>query len=346
MQTDKNYVLSRLSLFACLLLCCCVDSKAQHDSLVLKSGDIIVGEIKSMDRGVVVVETDYSKSDFSIEWSGIKEIYSKTFFILNLTGGRKINGTIQSTPGTEKVTVTTADGQKTEVNLEDIVFLKGVKEDFWSRLSASVDAGFSLSKANNLQQITINSNIGYTANKSMLDFYYTMVNSTQDNVDPTKRIDAGINYKYGLQKDWFLATSLNFLSNTEQALKLRTMGKGGAGNYLVHTNRSYWALSGGFSYNNESFTNDTASRNSVEAYGGTELNLFDIGDLSLFNSLFVYAGLTESGRLRSDFKIDIRYNLPRNFYIKLGLTLNYDNRPAVDGKESDYVLFFNIGWKL
>jgi hypothetical protein len=346
MHIDKNRFFLRLSFFICLLLACFVDIEAQHDSLVLKNGDVIVGEIKSMDKGVVVVETDYSKSDFTIEWSGVKEIYSPVVFMLNLTGGRKMNGTVQSTPATEKVNITTADGQKLEVKIDDIIFLKGVKADFWSRLSASVDAGFSLSKANNLQQITINSAIGYTANKSMLDFYFTMVNSTQDNIDPTKRTDAGINYKYELQKDWFLATSLSFLSNTEQALKLRTMAKGGAGNYIIHTNRSYWALSGGFSYNNESFTNGTESRNSVEAYGGTELNLFDIGDLSLFNSVFVYPSLTESGRLRADFKIDTKYDLPHDFYIKLGLTLNYDNRPAVDGKESDYVVFFNIGWEL
>src|SRR4051794_5975626 len=107
MQTDKNSLRLQLSLFTCLLLCCFVDIKAQNDSLVLKNGDIIVGEIKSMDRGVVIVETEYSKTDFSIEWSGVKEVYSKLFFMLNLTGGRKMNGTIQSTPGTTKVTVTT-----------------------------------------------------------------------------------------------------------------------------------------------------------------------------------------------------------------------------------------------
>ncbi len=28
---------------------------AQHDSLVLKNGDVIVGEIKSVDKGVVTI---------------------------------------------------------------------------------------------------------------------------------------------------------------------------------------------------------------------------------------------------------------------------------------------------
>ena len=55
---------------------------AQHDSLVLKNGNVIVGEIKSLDKGVLTIETDYSKSDFTIEWSGIREIFSTSLFLL------------------------------------------------------------------------------------------------------------------------------------------------------------------------------------------------------------------------------------------------------------------------
>jgi hypothetical protein len=57
---------------------------------------------------------------------------------------------------------------------------------------------------------------------------------------------------------------MNFLSNTEQALNLRTTGKLGAGKYIVHTNKQYWGLGAGLSLNNESFTNGTASRSSLK----------------------------------------------------------------------------------
>jgi hypothetical protein len=52
--------------------------------LILKNGNIIVGEFKDMDKGVLTIETDYSDSDFKIEWEGIKEIYSKTKFLITL----------------------------------------------------------------------------------------------------------------------------------------------------------------------------------------------------------------------------------------------------------------------
>jgi len=345
-RINKVFMKCSLLLLVFLSLTCFIQAKAQKDSLVLKNGNVIVGEVKSMDKGVVTIKTDYSKSNFTIKWSGIKEFYSKSVFMVNLSDGRKMNGFIQSTNAQGKVTITGINDQKIETSMNDIVFLKGIKTDFWSRVNASIDAGVSLSKANNLHQITVNSSFGYTADKWLLDFYYTMVTSSQDSVETTKRIDAGTNYKYSLKKDWFLALSASFLSNTEQALKLRSIGKAGAGNYLVHTNVSYWAISGGVSFNNESFTNGTESRNSVEAYAGSELNLFDIGDFSLFNSLYVYPSLTESGRWRADFKIDTKYDLPLDFYIKAGLTLNYDNKPAVSGNETDYVVFFTLGWQL
>jgi len=339
MRFNKNLLIS-----FCLLLG--IVAQAQKDSLILKNGDVIVGEIKSMDKGVLTIETDYSKKDFTVEWSGIKEIFSKSHFLVTLKNGQRINGTVESAEAGKKIIINGDDGSKTETTLEEMVYLKGLKSDFWSRAHASIDLGLSFTKANNLKQFNARSNLGYMADKWQLDLFYDDTRSSQDSVAETKRTEGGITGKYFLQKDWYLAASLNFLSNTEQALNLRTTGKLGVGKYLVHTNKQYWGLGAGLSLNNESFTNGTASRSSLEGYFGSELNLFDIGDLSLLSSIWAYPSFTESGRWRTDFNFDAKYDLPLDFYIKLGFTLNYDNRPAVKGKETDYVLVFSIGWEL
>jgi hypothetical protein len=84
---------------------------AQTDSLILKNGNTIVGEIKVMDKGVLTIETGYSKSDFTIEWSGIKEIYSNTIFLITLTDGRRIDGSVKSTADGQKVNILSKEGQ-------------------------------------------------------------------------------------------------------------------------------------------------------------------------------------------------------------------------------------------
>lgn len=319
---------------------------AQHDSLILKNGDVVVGELKSLDKGVVTIETDYSKSDFTIEWSGIKEIYSKTRFLITLKNGDRINGVFHSVDGGNKINIIDEQGKQVETTLDDIVYLKGLKGDFWSRTHASIDMGFSITKANNLKQYSMRSSVGYLADKWLAEVHYDDTRSSQDSVAETKRTESGASFTYFLPRDWYAVASISTLSNTEQALKLRFTSKAGVGKYIVHTNRSYFGVGAGLSLNNESFTNGTPKRTSLEGYIGTEVNLFDIGDFSLLSNLYVYPSFTESGRWRTDFKLDTKYDLPLDFYIKFGITLNYDNQPAVTGKETDYVYVFSVGWEL
>jgi hypothetical protein len=169
--------------------------------------------------------------------------------------------------------------------------------------------------------------------------------SNQDEVDAIRRSDGGITYNYFLPRDYYIPASLTFLSNTEQKIDLRTLGMLGIGNYIVHSNKSYWGIAGGVSYNNEQYTDD-AKRVSWEGYLGTELNLYDIGDLSLLTKIVAYPSFTESGRWRIDYNFDTKYELPLDFYVTFGFSLNYDNRPVEGATETDYVVHTGIGWKL
>jgi small nuclear ribonucleoprotein (snRNP)-like protein len=322
---------------------CCI---AQHDSLILKNGNTIVGEIKTLDNGVITIKTGYSKSDFAIKWPGVKEFYSRRYFLVTLKDGRRINGLIQSVDAARNVTIKDEYGRIIETLLDNVIFLKRLKSVFWSRVKASIDIGLSITRANNLRQLTVNSSLGFLADKWDADGYYNIIRAARDSVNATKRTDAGLSFKDYLPKNWFLSTSLNFLSNTEQALKLRTLGKLGGGKFFIHNNKTYWGAGAGLSFNNESYTNNNETKNSLEGFLGSELNMFDTGDLNLFSSLYVYPSFTESGRWRSDFRVDCKYDLPHDIYIKLGLTFNYDNRPAVAGKETDFLLGFTVGWKL
>jgi len=75
-----------------------IQVSAQTDSLILSNGDVIVGEIKSMDKGIIVIETDYSDSDFKIEWDKVTEIYSPRTALVTLSDGTRINEPINTNP--------------------------------------------------------------------------------------------------------------------------------------------------------------------------------------------------------------------------------------------------------
>lgn len=315
------------------------------DSIIFNNGNYIVGEVKTMDRNVLSVETDYSDDDFTIEWDGIKEIYTKTFFLITLSNGSRYNGNINSS-GSGKFAISTDDGQTIEVNPDEIVIMDDIDQDFWSQVYASVDFGWDITKANNFRQYSMRSNLGYIAKRWQLDADYSLLKTQQDDVEDIHRTDGSLTYKYFLPYDWYPLVAVSLLSNSEQQLDLRTTAKLGMGKYMLHTNQFYWGFSAGANYNNEKYSGDaTTDRTSWEGFLGTELNLFNIGDLSLLTQLTAYPSFTESGRWRSDFKFNMKYDLPLDFYVKLGYTLNYDNNPAEGSSKSDYVFHTGFGWE-
>lgn len=327
---------------------------AQKDSLLLNNGNTIVGEIKGMTKGVLQIETPYSDADFTIEIEGIKEIYSSDLFMFSTEGGKRVTGSFSSDES-GNIIIKTPEGQSLVVPLDSIVFIQSLDQGFLSRLYANIDVGYSLAKANNQQQLTGNLRLGYLSDFWSIDMYYNTLYSTQDQVDLIQRNDAGLQYRYFLPRNWFVLADITFLSNTEQNLDLRTTGKVGAGNFVIRSNQAYWAFSGGVAFNGENFNlvstvnmeDSIFTQQSYEGFIGTELNLYDIGDLNLLTNITAYPSFTESGRWRSDFRFDAKYDdfLIEDFYIRAGFTVNYDNQPAQPGREVDYVFTTGFGWE-
>lgn len=325
-----------------ILILFSISGNAQ-DSLILENANIIAGEIKSMDRGILTIETDYSDVDMKIKWSGVSQIFTTTNFLVTLTDGSRVGGVVNSIADNQVVITSGSDSTKSQ--LSDIVLLKLVNEGFRDQISASVSVGYSVTRAQNLRQFSTRSNIGYVAKKWSGDVSYNGINSTQDEVEDIQRKDGGLTFNYFLPNDWFIPISSTFLSNTEQKIDLRLLGKLGIGKYVIHENRLYWAFSTGANFNLENFSDETSNRRSWEGFLGTELNLFDMGDLTLLIKAVGYPSITERGRIRADFNFDTKYDLPLDFFVQLGVTVNYDNKPVEGAPETDYVFQTTFGWK-
>ena len=327
-----------------LLILAPIVVEAQTDTLIFNNGEIVVGEVQQLSRGVITVETAYSDSDFKIEWDKVKVLRSTQEFMLRLSDGRRISSVITIGEGGK---ISISDGIfPLEIDLMDIVELRPVKETFADRFSASVDVGFNLTKANNLMQFNSRLNLGYLTKRWELTGSFSNVFSRQDSIVDTRRTDGDIGYTYFFAKKWFVGISNIFLQNDEQKLALRSTTKLGIGNYLIINNALYLSVFTGAAFNSETFTEDTSpARQTGEAFLGLEYNMFDAGDLSIKTNFITYHNLTDQGRVRADFKFDIKYDLPLDFYIKAGTTVNYDNRPIAGASELDYVLQTGVGWE-
>jgi len=318
--------------------------EAQNDTIRLKDNTSLTGEIKSLSTGILIMETAFSDKDFKIEFNKVEEIIISRKCIISLTNSRRYFSNIKSeTPGT--FTLFFEDGTSTQFKMDEMTGLIEVNEKFWKRLKFGLDLGYNFTKANNNAQFTISSNFNFVGEKWLLKGYINVLNSSQDSVKNVKRTDAMIEAIRPLQNKWYMLSDVSFLSNTEQALKGRVSPSLGLGRFIKSTNKLYFGLSLGATYNIENYEDATLNKTSSEAFLSSSFNMYDFKDFDLKTGIKFYAGLSEKGRIRSDYDITIKYDLPWDFYIKTEFTLNYDNQPAVSGTELDYIFTSGFGYK-
>ena len=317
---------------------------AQNDSILLSNGNNIVGEIKSMERNFLVIETEYSKSDFQIEWDKIHEVYSQTSFLISHCDGRRFNGTITSI-STDSILLKSEDDISILCEKNNIVYIRKVEKSFSQRLYASIDVGFSLTKANNLRQASSRTNIGYRADKWHTDVKINSIFSNQKETSAIRRTEGSINERWVFTHNWYASGALSTLSNTEQNLDLRLNALAALGHFIVRTNYLYWGIEIGINRNTERYSTEVNDMFSWEGYLGSDANLFNTGDLSMISQIRAYPGMTNGGRWRVDMNLDLKYDLPHNLYVKIGGSLNFDNYLTENSEKYDYVLQSGLGWE-
>lgn len=320
---------------------------AHADVIITMSGDKITGEIKKMEHGVISIDPDYGNNIFELEWDQIERIESQEMFVIETSSGARMSGKIRvDSASPRNFVIQTESGTTASVKRSQIVRLQPLQPDFWSRLSGGVDVGGSVTKAAGSRQLNVGSRLTYLARRWQLansfDWNYTALSERR-----TNRGELDSEYLHLVGQQWFAGLSANFLKSDELELKLRSTLSPGAGRYLTRTNDRYWSVSGGLQWIREQYQDPLQlSQHSGEAWASTELNLFDFDDLALMFRLKASPSFTERDRVRVDFRSDLKYDLPKDFYFRIGLSDNFDSRPRGDSPRNDYVFSFGFGWKL
>ncbi len=317
----------------------------QKDTLTLSNNDVLVGSIEKMDRSILTFSTSYDDSDFKIKWGEVKKIKSQRQFIISVTDGERFTTDINSVSGKEKTVVLNVIEDTREYALTDIVFIEPIGKSFFSRLTVDVDLGINITKANDFKQLTSNLVATYLAYKWRGKGLYKTVLSRQNGAADINRMDAELGGEYYLPHDWFIQAKAIYLSNDEQLLKLRSTYQAGAGYYFIRSNTMFFSANAGLAYSTENFTDDTVDRKSTEGYVALGFTKYAIGDLSVGTNAAIYPSFSQSGRYRVDFNFDMKYDLPLDFYIRLGLSYNYDSQPVENAADSDYVFNTSFGWE-
>jgi putative salt-induced outer membrane protein YdiY len=331
-----------VSLWTVLITCGAPVVAAAQDVLTSTTGDRLVGEIQSLERDVLTFSTPYSDSDFKIEWSDVASLESARQFLVETFSGQRLSGTLKADLA-QKATVLVGS---TSVPLAEISIIQPFERSLWSRFDTSLDFGYSMVQANLAKQLNLGSTLGYRDEKNVDSLFATVFFSSQDNAPDTQRWELGNDYRYLLGQRWYVNTTQDFVSSDEQGLTLRTTIGGGGGRYLLRSSSQYLALGGGLAWTKEDYQDPAVeTQDSAEAYIGTEFMTEKMKFADLLTRLTYYPSLTIDDRYRINYKFDLDFNLPGDWYFRIGFFENYDSQPPSDLSKNDWGWSNAFGFK-
>ena len=313
-----------------------------QDIVITTSGDRLVGEIQNVGKDVLTLSTDYSDVDFKITWNKIASIESTRQFLVETFDGKRVSGPLKPDPE-KKPVVQVAD---TRVELPQVSAMEPFERAFWSRFDAGLDFGYSMTRTNSAKQLSLGTNLSYRDEHHVDVLFANVFRSSQENAPETQRWDLGNDFRRFLGTRWYVNTTQDFLNSEEQGLDLRTTIGGGGGRYLLRSASQYLALGGGLAWTNENFTESALpSENSAEVYLGTEFMTEKLKITDLITRLTYYPSLSNSGQYRLTYRFDLDFNLPGDWYFRVGLFDNYDSDPPEGFSKNDYGWSNAFGFK-
>jgi len=323
------------------------------DTVVLKSGDTLRGEIKKVEKEVLHFDTDYADEVFKIKWEKVARLESDHTFLMEVYSGRRYTGVIQTDeePKEAAPMMVTANTGDQEVPYEDLSQLQAVETSFWSRFDADLDGGLTVTKANASRQFNLGAGLEYFSEKNLLSERFDILVNTQGNEEAeirTDRWESKTQYRRLVGEKWYAITNLDLLRSSEQELDLRTTVQGGAGRFLLNSSTEHLSLAGGGAWTSERYEDpETPLTNSAEAWTGVEYytERLRIADFSF--TYVVLPSLTRRGRVRMNFNTELKFNLPGEWDFKFRLYNNFDSDPVVEGvPRNDSGLVTSFGWEL
>lgn len=317
------------------------------DVVILKNGDHITGEVKTLEYNQLKLSTDHMGTIY-IEWDKIAAIKSSQYLLLERTDGRRYFGQLVLGEADSQLRLKRSADEPAElVDMATIVHAQPIEGgNVFDRLDGYVSAGLDIAKANDRSSVDFAA--GLSSRTKIREWTLDgSANLTDDSSGETsERYQLRFDYRQFLWDRNFYVGFAGLDRNTELDLNLRTMGGGGLGRHLVRTNESEWVVAAGLAYTHENYTGGE-TLDSLEGVLTTSFRAFryDFPETDIGGSLTLLPSLTQSGRYRAEGDLRARYEFIDDLYFELKLYGSYDSSPPLaDSEQTDYGLTTSLGY--
>jgi len=321
------------------------------DTVVLRSGNPVIGEIKSFRRGSLSFDTE-EMDVVKIDWDDIAFLTSARFFEVELSSGAKFSGSLA--PADTAVLIIVGVSRADTVAFDDVVSIRPFDTGFFARTFGFVDLGTNIARANSLTSFFLNGQFTYRGPKWGFnvggDFYRQRQESTDTagvtTEQSTKRSSASLRGDRFIGARWGVSASGTVEQNDELDLDSRLLGAL-AGQYQVIRNQGIELLVvAGGTVNDEQFVG-VPRNTSAEILVGGGFDMFDVGNLDIFTSLTTYTSPGDGGRIRVTFDGRVAWEFISDFNLGFTVIERYDSRPpspTAANRDFQYSLTFGWSW--
>jgi putative salt-induced outer membrane protein YdiY len=321
----------------------------RRDVVVMKNGDRITGKIKKLDHGQLFIEPPYVVSPIPVDWLQVDRIESTAKFQLEMSGGKRLVGTIQKIPTKDNPNqdfVIENGGVETRVLAADVVAFQSQKSTFWKQLKGSVNLGASYVSGSTATSVNLDADTSYSSTKYQIGAALSSNYSNQSGANSSNRQDLSSTSSYYLSRHAFVGSFLDFLTSDQQSLDLRQTYGGGYGRYFIRTNNMQFSWLGGLVFVKEAYSPESGlSPKDQNLEGLLELNYdwFRFNTSELSTSLQVFPGLSDAGRLRSNLNAMYSINFTHDIVLRLNVFDTFDNRPPENALKNQFGVSTTFG---
>jgi hypothetical protein len=329
-----------------------VAGREKTDVVIMRNGDRLTCEIKSLSADTLYISLDYALGTVSINWFKVDHLESKQLFTVKTQDGEVYSGTV-SVPKTEggrpvSIMVIEPAGDKVELERNRVANMDQTFENFWDRFNGSVGIGAIYNKGNQSTQYNLSSDVGYPRERwaTSLGYNSTLSSSTGAPKSLRNQVDASA-YRLLPWNNWYYTGIAGFLQSTEQGIQLQSTFGGGIGRYLKNSNRAKIAVAGGFAFQRINYQQSAVASPHQDVTSGwldTRVKLYQFDKTSLSVTASLLPALSDPGR--------VHFNLNTSYYVKLWGDLKFnisfygawDTRPPATFSGSDYGTSVGLNW--
>jgi hypothetical protein len=283
------------------------------DIIIFHNGDRLTGELKSLQRGRLNLNTD-ATGTIGIEWDKIARVISNQNVQVETSSGARYFGHLIQTEKTGRVVVETEDGPQI-LDSARVITMNPIETEGISALDIDLTVGYNFAKAGGVTQGSIGVDVDYRTVKRIFSIAASTVTNASDTQTSSERKNFGFTYKRLWRDRWYVNGDFNMEQNDELNLDLRTTIGGGGGRFLIQSNSMLLGLEAGLQVAQEQLQEDLLGKpdptTSIEATFSVDWDwfLFDDPELDWSTQAEIIPNLSDWGRVRATFDTSLQWEM-------------------------------------